>query len=59
MKVIKQGEIPKSIFPMQVTCWKCKSVLEVEESDTRSGQYNETIVECPVCKSYVDIWPVK
>ncbi len=55
MKIIKQGEPPKSRFPMQITCTHCNSVLEIEASDTRGGQYGDTIVECPVCKAYIDV----
>lgn len=55
MKIIKQGEEPKPKYPMQVICWRCKSVLEIEAADTKAGQYNSTVVECPVCASYVDV----
>lgn len=35
-----------------LVCCNCGSKLGVTVKDTKAGQYNEQIVECPICGTY-------
>ena len=52
MRILRQ-ETPK-IREYKITCWHCKSELAVTRKDTLCGQWNEPVVECPVCSHYID-----
>ena len=51
MKILERGKTTE-----ELTCYKCKSKLEIESSDIKSGQFGmcgdydtEYYVICPVC----------
>ena len=52
MKIIERGQIPKHA-PKKVTCYYCKSILEYTNADVKSHR-NESYVECPVCKRFLN-----
>ena len=56
MKVIKDNY---NKFPMEVTCERCDSVIELEsEDDLRDDGYSEFYWLCPLCMNinYVEIF---
>lgn len=56
MKVIKDNY---NKFPMEVTCERCDSVIELgNEDDLRDNGYSEFYWLCPLCKNrnYVEIF---
>lgn len=49
MKIIQDNSQQKP-FTAQMTCTKCKSVLEVTKADVRSDIRNESYIQCPICQ---------
>lgn len=65
MKVLKNNyneiattatNIIKKLYPRELTCEKCGSSLEYEESDLRMGEYGCMHLKCPLCgyKNMID-----
>lgn len=51
-EIIKQGKI---IIPTyQVECYKCKTIFTYQNEDIAGTRMNESYVECPTCKQYLD-----
>ncbi len=56
MKVLVRGTPPPPLTsPKTTICYRCNSVLEYTISDTKPGQYGGSIIECPVCKQFLDV----
>jgi len=54
MKIIKRGVNPEA-KPKEITCFKCKSILEYLPQDVQQGQYGFPIITCPVCGQYLEV----
>lgn len=54
MRVIKQGTLPE-LVEIERTCGKCHTVFAYVQKDVRSDSRDGDYVECPLCKSFIDV----
>lgn len=59
MKIIKEG-IASVIWPRQITCKKCKSILEYDQKDIFDNtdprdNISDYWIECPLCKNQITV----
>lgn len=52
--IIEQGKKPKEINLKIIRCYNCKTKFSYQPIDVKSSPRNESYVECPTCKQYLD-----
>ena len=52
MRIIKEGKVPH--YEWYFVCPECGTEFAADEHDRVTIQYNESAIECPVCKRYND-----